>query len=59
LDLKLTLKDNQEELVRYQNNTNTIKGVQLNTAAAGAEAYKKAKILLEDEWLKLMLQAIL
>lgn len=59
LDLKLTLKDNQEDLIRYQNNINTIKGVQLNTTAASAEAYKKGKTLLEDEWLKLMLQAIL
>ncbi len=59
LDLKLTLIDNQEDLIRYQNNTNSIKGVQLNVPAASAEAYKKGKNLLEDEWLKLMLQAIL
>ena len=59
LDLKLTLTDNQEDLLRYQNNTNSIKGVQLSIPAASAEAYKKGKNLLEDEWLKLMLQAIL
>ena len=38
LDLKLVLTDNQEQIVRYQNNTNTLKGVQLSLPAAGAEA---------------------
>jgi hypothetical protein len=59
LDLKLVLTDNQEQIVRYQNNTNTLKGVQLSLPAAGAEAYKKGKLKLEDEWLKQMLQSIL
>ncbi len=59
LDLKLVLMDNQEQIVRYQNNTNTLKGVQLSLPAAGAEAYKKGKLKLEDEWLKQMLQSIL
>jgi hypothetical protein len=59
LDMKLVLTDNQEQIVRYQNNTNTIKGVQLSLPSAGAEAYKKGKLKLEDEWLKQMLQSIL
>lgn len=59
LDLTLTLKDTDTQLVKYQNNTNSIKGVQLNTQAAGSEAYKKGKIKLEEEWLKAMLQSIL
>jgi hypothetical protein len=59
LEMKLTLKDNQENNIRYQNDTNSIKGVQLSIPAAGVEAYKKGKIKLEDEWLNLMLQAIL
>ncbi len=59
LNLKLVLTDNQEQIVRYQNNSNTIKGVQLNLTGAGSEAYKKGKFKLEDEWLKQMLQSIL
>jgi hypothetical protein len=59
LDMTLVLTDNQEQIVRYQNNTNTIKGVQLSLPSAGAEAYKKGKLKLEDEWLKQMLQSIL
>ena len=59
LDLTLTMKDADTQLVKYQNNTNSIKGVQLNTQAAGSEAYKKGKIKLEEEWLKAMLQSIL
>jgi len=59
LDLTLTLKDTETQLVKYQNNTNSIKGVQLNTRAAGSEAYKKGKVKLEEEWLKAMLQSIL
>lgn len=59
LDIKLILTDNQDQIVRYQNNSNTLKGVQLSLPAAGAEAYKKGKLKLEDEWLKQMLQSIL
>ncbi len=59
LDLKLVLTDNQEQIVRYQNNTNTLKGVQLSLPAASNEAYKKGKLKLEEEWLKQMLQSIL
>jgi hypothetical protein len=59
LEMKLTLKDNQENIIRYQNDTNSIKGVQLSIPAAGVEAYKKGKLKLEDEWLNLMLQSIL
>ena len=59
LDLTLTMRAADTQLVKYQNNTNSIKGVQLNTQAAGSEAYKKGKIKLEEEWLKAMLQSIL
>jgi hypothetical protein len=59
LDLKLTLKETETDQIRYQNNTNSIKGVQLNTAAASNEAYKKAKTKLDEEWLKAMIQSIL
>jgi hypothetical protein len=59
MDLKLTLKEYETDQIKYQNNTNSIKGVQLNTSAASNEAYKKAKTKLDEEWLKAMIQSIL
>ena len=59
LDLKLTLRETETDQIKYQNNTNSIKGVQLNTTAASNEAYKKAKTKLDEEWLKAMIQSIL
>jgi hypothetical protein len=57
--MTLTMKEQSNQTVRYQNTTNSIKGVQLNSAAASNEAYKKAKLKLEEEWLKAMIQSIL
>jgi len=59
LEMTLTMKEQSNQTVRYQNTTNSIKGVQLNSAAASNEAYKKAKLKLEEEWLKAMIQSIL
>jgi hypothetical protein len=59
LEMEMKVTDNASGAVVYQNNTNSIKGVQLNPKAASLEAYKKAKNKLEEEWLKNMISILL
>ncbi|HEY0977859.1 MAG TPA: LPP20 family lipoprotein [Flavobacteriales bacterium] len=59
LDLSFTFRDRRSEEVVYQGGRQGVKGIQLNYAKAGLDAYKKAAQTFHDELVPAMLNALL